>query len=544
MPAHAELTALAVVALVAFACGIAMTRLRQPAIVGYILAGVLLGPSVLALVENREQITLLAELGVLMLLYLVGMELNIRDLIQAWRTALIATLLQIGASVGVMLVLSQAFGWPPELAVLLGFVVAISSTAVAIKMLEDIGELTTPVGRLTVGVLIAQDLAVVPMMLIILTLAGDEFGVIDVGKILLSIGFVALLIWYLGRREGVRLPFARWVAGDVHLAPVAGLTVCFGAAALSGLIGLSPAYGAFLAGLIIGNSTVREVMIQSTRPIQSVLIMVFFLSIGLLIDFRFIWDNLGEVLLLLLIVTVVKTALNVGILHALGQPWPRAFLSGVLLAQIGEFSFLLADTGTAVGLIGADNYRLVIAVTVLSLATSPFWLGCARRLHRIAMLGVTSGREILRLLYGSEAQVVLLASGRAARGLYAGARAIGARVERIRKTRRKATDIQPAPVNQTSDALSPRESPPAKATPEPSQEPGQEPSQEPVQTPGQAPEVGPRPAADSQAPEPPAEKAGAAKEEPKPGAAKDKPARRRGPQGAKKGAKKGARSKP
>ncbi len=289
MPAHAELTALAVVALIAFACGIAMTRLRQPAIVGYILAGVLLGPSVLALVENREQVTLLAELGVLMLLYLVGMELNIRDLIQAWRTALIATLLQIGASVGVMLVLSQAFGWPPELAVLLGFVVAISSTAVAIKMLEDIGELTTPVGRLTVGVLIAQDLAVVPMMLIILTLAGDDFGVIDVGKILLSIGFVALLIWYLGRREGVRLPFARWVASDVHLAPVAGLTVCFGAAALSGLIGLSPAYGAFLAGLIIGNSTVREAMIQSTRPIQSVLIMVFFLSIGLLIDFRFVW---------------------------------------------------------------------------------------------------------------------------------------------------------------------------------------------------------------------------------------------------------------
>ncbi|MFQ5939821.1 MAG: cation:proton antiporter [Alphaproteobacteria bacterium] len=515
MPAHAELTALAVVALIAFACGIAMTRLRQPAIVGYILAGVLLGPSVLALVENREQVTLLAELGVLMLLYLVGMELNIRDLIQAWRTALIATLLQIGASVGVMLVLSQAFGWPPELAVLLGFVVAISSTAVAIKMLEDIGELTTPVGRLTVGVLIAQDLAVVPMMLIILTLAGDDFGVIDVGKILLSIGFVALLIWYLSRREGVRLPFFRWVASDVHLAPVAGLTGCFGAAALSGLIGLSPAYGAFLAGLIIGNSTEREVMIQSTRPIQSVLMMVFFLSIGLLIDFRFIWDNLGEVLLLLLVVTVLKTALNVGILRALRQPWPRAFLSGVLLAQIGEFSFLLADTGTAVGLIGADNYRLVIAVTVLSLATSPFWLGSARRLHRIAMLGVTSGREILRLLYGSEAQIVLLASDRAARGLYAGARAIGTRVERIRKTRRKATDIQPAPVNQTSD------SPPTKATPEPGQEPGQ------------APEVGPQPPADSQALEPPAEKAGAAKE-PKPGAARDKPAWRRAPQGTKK----------
>lgn len=543
MPVHAELTALAVVALIAFACGIAMTRLRQPAIVGYILAGVLLGPSVLALVENREQVTLLAELGVLMLLYLVGMELNIRDLIQAWRTALIATLLQIGASVGVMLVLSRAFGWPPELAVLLGFVVAISSTAVAIKMLEDIGELTTPVGRLTVGVLIAQDLAVVPMMLIILTLAGDDFGVIDVGKILLSIGFVALLIWYLGRREGVRLPFARRVASDVHLAPVAGLTVCFGAAALSGLIGLSPAYGAFLAGLIIGNSTEREAMIQSTRPIQSVLIMVFFLSIGLLIDFRFVWDNLGTVLLLLLIVTVLKTALNVGILHALGQPWPRAFLSGVLLAQIGEFSFLLADTGTAVGLIGADNYRLVIAVTVLSLATSPFWLVSARRLHRIAMLGVTSGREILRLLYGSEAQVVLLASDRAARGLYAGARAIGARVERIRKTRGKATDIQPAPVTQTSEASSPRESPPAKAMPEPGQELGQEPDQEP----GQAPEVGPRPPADSQAPEPPAEKAGAAKES-KPGGARDKPARRRAPReakkGAKKGAKKDARSKP
>jgi CPA2 family monovalent cation:H+ antiporter-2 len=153
-------------------------------------------------------------------------------------------------------------------------------------------------------------------------------------------------------------------------------------------------------------------MMRHTAPIQTVLLMVFFLSIGLLIDMRYIWDNVWTVLVILLFLTVFKTALNIGVIRLLGESWPRAFLSGVLLAQIGEFSFVLAALGLAVGLaalglaVGAVSHeaqRLIVAVTVLSLMFGPLWLISARRFHNIVLLGVTSARETLRLAYGKEA---------------------------------------------------------------------------------------------------------------------------------------------
>ena len=453
MPTHAELTGIAITALAALACGIGFTRLKQPALVGYIIAGLLLGPSALGLVENREYISLLAELGVLLLLFLVGMELNIRDFRSVWRIASLATGMQILVSVLIMLALSRLFAWPLGLAVLLGFMFAVSSTAVAIKMLEDVGELDTRVGRLTVGVLIAQDLAVVPMMLIINAMAVGQFSFDGLSEIVLSLGILGGVILFLSRNTQFRLPFAGLVTNDRNLTPLAGLTFCFAFAALSGLIGLSPAYGAFLAGLIIGNSADRAIMMRRVYPIQSILIMVFFLSIGLLIDLRFIWENIGVVLLLLLLVTVCKTALNVVIFRVLREPWPRAMLSGVMIGQIGEFSFLLAATGLATGLINTEEYPLVVAVTVLSLAVSPVWLESARRLERIMLHSVTSGREILRLLYGAEAGLLMDISGRSAQTLMRWAHQLGSRVNHLRTHAGRQQDPEPATGPEATDAV-------------------------------------------------------------------------------------------
>ncbi len=409
MSAHADLTGLAVVVLAAVICGVVMSRLRQPAISGYILAGILLGPSGLALVENRDQITVLADLGVLMLLFLVGMELSLSGFKSVWRGALVATLLQIACSVGATLALSLLFGWSLGLSVLLGFVIALSSTAVVIKMLEGMNILNTPLGKATVGVLIAQDLAFVPMMLILASLAGDGFGVFGMFRVGFSVVVLVLLILYLTRRRKISLPFASMVAGHRDLTPLRGLAFCFGAAALTGYLGLSPAYGAFLAGLVIGNSTERRAMMRGVQPIQSILMMVFFLSIGLLINLDFILANMGTVLLILFMVTVFKTGLNIGVLRLAREPWPHAFIAGMLLAQIGEFSFLLGQAGVSSGLIGREEGDLVIAVTALSLLISPLWLVIARRLMRFAILSTTSGREGARLLFGRQAPAVFAA---------------------------------------------------------------------------------------------------------------------------------------
>ena len=362
MPDAVELTGIAFVAVGALVCGIVVTRLRQPAVIGYIFAGVLLGPSGFAFVANRDQIGVLAELGVLMLLFLIGMELSLRGFARVWRVAIMTTVLQIAISVGVVLILAQLFAWSLALTLLIGFAVSLSSTVVAIKILEDISELRTDSGRTAVGVLIAQDLAVVPMLLVIDGLADD--GAIDLftaGKIVVAIGFLALLIRFLSGRRRLRLPFSRAIGNNVDLTPLTALAFCFAAAAASGVIGLSPAYGAFLAGLLIGNSTERAAVHNATQPIQSILLMVFFLSIGLLIDLDYIWANLGTVLSLLFVVVVLKSAMNVGVLHLLGEPWQRSFLAGVVLAQIGEFSFVILAAGSAAGIVDGDGYRLFVA---------------------------------------------------------------------------------------------------------------------------------------------------------------------------------------
>ncbi|MQA66638.1 MAG: cation/H(+) antiporter [Alphaproteobacteria bacterium] len=399
MDGHTDLTGIAVVGLAALLCGLVMTRLRQPAIVGYIFAGILLGPTAAGLVANVEQIRLLAELGVLMLLFMIGLELPVASFMKVWRVALLVVLGQIAGFLAIAWGLAQLMGWPPGFTVLLAFAAALSSTAVAIKMLEDIGERDTQTGRMSVAVLIAQDLAVVPMMLIVSGMAGNGVTTEVVGKVLLSGVLLTGLIVFFARKGPVSLPFAERIAAHPELRPVAAVACCLAAASAAGLFGLSAAYGAFLVGLVLGNVKGADGLTQAAKPIEGLLMMVFFLSVGLLIDLNFIWANIGQVLSWLAVVTVVKTVLNITLFRLLGEAWPRAFLAGVLLGQIGEFSFLLAALGGSAGIVPPDQAPLLVTVVALSLLISPLWLATARRLHHVtARRGATLG-TVLDYLY-------------------------------------------------------------------------------------------------------------------------------------------------
>ena len=393
------LTSIALVTTAALLCGLALIRLRQPAIVGYILAGVALGPTGLKLVSNTETVQVLAELGVIMLLFLIGMELSLRSFKSVYKTALSVAALQIAAALAVFYGIGHFLDWTIERIVVFAFATALSSTAVAIKILEETDELRTPVGRTTVSVLIAQDLAVIPMLLIISAFgSGHAMGsagatattTLIIVKLAVAIGLLIAVSWFLSKRDRVDLPMSGWIMSRHEVIPLAALAFCFTWATLSGLIGLSTAYGAFLAGLVIGNSNVRATMHKAAEPIQTILLMVFFLSIGLLIDLDYIFANWKNVLLVLAIVTFLKTFVNVGILHLLGEPWRRAFHAGVVMGQLGEFSFILVAGGVAANVISPEGYDLMISVIALSLLISPMWLAVARRLHDIAIrkLGV------------------------------------------------------------------------------------------------------------------------------------------------------------
>lgn len=408
MPIENTLTEIAIVITAALLCGILLEKFKQPAILGYILAGVILGPSLFGVIKNREIVSQLAELGVLMLLFVVGMELSLRSFVKIWPISVGCIALQVVGGLAIAFPLAHLFNWPLNLTLLLAFVFALSSTAVAVKMLDTIGELKTETGRLTIGVLVAQDLAIVPMILIIRGLQpnGNFDLTLMMAKILISVGLLAILVWYLSRRERINIPFLRLAAGHADLTPLMGLMFCFGAAAVAGLSGLSAAYGAFLAGLVLGNSQKRSILIDRMTPIYSVLMMMFFLSIGLLLDLNFIMDNLGKVMMILLFITIGKTALNISILHLLRQPWTMSFLSGVVLAQLGEFSFLLATVGQEAGIVNEYGNNLIVSLTVLSLALSPIWLTTAKRLHDLAPKRTITLTHLLNLVFGREVSLI------------------------------------------------------------------------------------------------------------------------------------------
>jgi len=405
-----QLTEIALIMVAALLGGITLTRLKQPAVLGYLLAGFILGPSCLGLFENKEAIGVLAELGVLMLLFLVGLELDLKTFQEKWKVTMGSVILQITLSVLVMLLLKFFFDWSFQKAVLLAFVISLSSTAVSIKMLEETGELNTDTGRLALGVLISQDLAFVPMVLLLRSfavVANENINTIFSGfTIVLSFIFLGALLWYLGgRKESLRIPFIKQLKRSGDLAPLSGMAFCFGLAALAGIIGISAAYGAFVAGIILGNSNMKDKLIKTAHPIQSILVMIFFLSIGLLLDFSFIWDNIGKVVFLLLLMTVFKTFLNISIFHLFRISWHQAFLCGVMLAQIGEFSFLLTTIGMDINIIDIEGQKLVITLTALSLAFSPIWMTTVRRLKEIPVAyrrRRLSLREAMDHVYGPE----------------------------------------------------------------------------------------------------------------------------------------------
>ncbi len=380
MDDHHALTHLATILAAAFIGGAFFRQLKQPVLVGYIIVGLLLGPSFLGIVKGQEEIALLAEMGILLLLFIVGMEIDLKAFKSVSKISLITCGAQISIGLATMLILGLAFGWPLNRCILLGFAISLSSTAVALKILEEMGLRSSKIGQSSVGILVAQDLAFIPMVLIIGALNTGEGlnynGLIRLGgAILFMVGVMFLLTKKPGIFKQIWSKFsalkAEAMKGQVALT---GLAFCFSAAAIAGVLGLSAAYGAFLAGIILGHTINRKELEAQTKPIFDVTIMVFFLSIGLLIDLKFLWANIGVTLALLFITMLLKTVVNFYVLRWQGMKKEEAYVTGAVLAQVGEFSFILAAIGLGAGTIQEDGYKYVVAVISLSLLATPLWL--------------------------------------------------------------------------------------------------------------------------------------------------------------------------
>ena len=355
--------------------GMLLRPFRQPQLVAYILAGVLMGPAALGWVEDTHQLEQLGELGVTLLLFFIGLEVSPRELARGWRIAVIGTGLQIALSVGAVWLVGWFLDWPLPRILLLGFVISLSSTAVVIKLLQDSNELHSPVGKNTLLILLAQDIAVVPMMILLASL-GSQTGAETVNPwIQLGGGavLVALTGWLLSR-ESISLPFLGWVRDNHEMQVFVALLLCFGCALITSLIGLSAPLGAFIGGMIIGRTQEIRWVHDALEPLHIIFVALFFVSVGMLIDPAFLLDNLATILLLVVLVLVTNTFINALILKVMGEDWKDALLTGAMLSQIGEFSFVLASVGLASGIVGKPAYQLTVAVIAFSLLASPLWI--------------------------------------------------------------------------------------------------------------------------------------------------------------------------
>lgn len=372
MEAFGLLRDLAAVLLVALLAGLLCLRLKQPVLVGYLLAGMLIGPAGWGFVSDETTIAHLAEVGVILLMFALGVEFSLAQFKQLRWLVLVGGGLFIAVCAGAAALALVALGQPLGLAVLVGFILALSSTTIVMRLLMDRQELDSVHGRIMLGWLILQDLAVVPMLVAIPYLA-QPAGTMWM-PLAFALGKVALfLVAMYG--VGTRLfpPLLRRVAymrhKEVFFLAVIGL--CFGTAAASAALGLSLALGAFLAGLVISQSDEHRQVLAEVLPIRDLFVTLFFVSIGMLIDLQFVVAHAGLIAAVVAAIMVGKALVGTAIALGFRLSARTSMLIGLGLAQIGEFSFVLAREGQSAGLLSGDLFSLTLAAALVTMLLTP-----------------------------------------------------------------------------------------------------------------------------------------------------------------------------
>ncbi len=353
-------------------------RLRAPTVVGFLITGIAIGPHALGLVRDVEAVRGLADIGVVLLLFAVGLELSLSRLMRMGRTMVVGGLLQVAGSAGVVAGLAVLAGAAPDHAVVYGALVALSSTAIVLKTYTDRGELDTPHGRVVVAILLFQDLCVIPLVLLVRVLGARDTGFAGAAHAV-GLGLVVIGALVFGGRLVIPWALERLVRlRNRELLTLGIVFIGLAAAYITASFGLSLALGAFIAGLVIAESEYGIQALSDVLPFRDVFSGVFFTSVGMLFDPAFMATHGAAVAAAAGGILLLKTGTGTAATRALRRSTQVAVTAGVGLAQVGEFSFVLAGVALPLGLLTHDGYQLFLAASVLSMVIAPFAIAGAR----------------------------------------------------------------------------------------------------------------------------------------------------------------------
>jgi CPA2 family monovalent cation:H+ antiporter-2 len=406
--------------LAALAGGMLARRIGQPLIVGYIIAGVAIGPftagpTAISHVHDIEQ---LAELGVVLLLFSLGLEVSFGELAPVRVVALGGATIQVVLTIALGFALALGLGWEWRPALWFGALISLSSTMVALKTIQAQGRLGTLSSRVMLGLLVVQDLAVVPLMIVLPEVSDPAGGLTKVlGAAARAAVLLAVIVGFSTRVVPPMMAFvARWNSRELFFLATTTLAVSVGYVAW--LFGLSMALGAFVAGLVVSESEYAHQALSDVSPLRDLFGMLFFVSVGMLLDPALLWDQLGALALVVPMIVIGKGAIVAGVVRAFGYWNVIPLAAGLTLFQVGEFSFVLARVGRASGAIPPDLYALSMNAAIVTMALTPMISGLVPTLYeRYWPRRVRETHESANLPQSLAAHVVIAGAGRVGRSI-------------------------------------------------------------------------------------------------------------------------------
>lgn len=371
---------LAIIFALSTAVNYLFTRIKMPTIIGYLLTGIVAGPYALGAIHAHESIELMAEIGVVLLMFTIGLEFSISHLMKVRRMVFLGGFLQLALTVGITFVSVYYYMVSWRSALFVGFLIALSSTAVVLKLLQERSEISSNFGRTVVGILIFQDIILIPLLLFTPMLAGQSANPTQELIMLLGKTIVLVAIVFVGNRWLIpRVLKMVAMTKNQELFMMTILFFCLAVALLTHQMGISLAFGAFLAGLMISDSDYSHNAFSDLMPFKDIFTSFFFVSIGMLFDVSYVFHHTWLVFGLVIAVILIKAFVAGATAVLLGHTFRGAVMVGLALCQVGEFSFILAKSGIRFELITEEHYQLFLAVAIISMSVSPLLIMSSQR---------------------------------------------------------------------------------------------------------------------------------------------------------------------